>query len=147
MTKTVKILSVLLGVLMFLPGLKKLFEASKTKFYLQIELSELPFTDFTYWLGITGEITVGLALLALVVVQIRLKPLTRDGVFYTLHFVTLFDTSRRILHAPSSKCARGVLAIGEAANFPNPIDFAALYQPVPLPKERAESRRILKEMP
>jgi len=90
MTTTVKILTVLLGILMFLPGLKKLFEPSKTKFYRQIELSELPFTDFTYWLGITGEIAVGLALLALVVVHKKLDILIRDGAFYALHFVTLF---------------------------------------------------------
>jgi len=75
---------------MFLPGLKKLFEPSKTKFYRQIELSELPFTDFTYWLGISGELVVGLSLVALVIIQRKLKPVTRDLLFYFLHFVTLF---------------------------------------------------------
>jgi len=61
--------------------LKKLFEPSKTKFYRQIELSELPFTDFTYWLGITGVIAVGLALLGFVVIQGKLNPFIRDGAF------------------------------------------------------------------
>jgi len=147
MTKTIKILTVLLGILMFLPGLKKLFEPSKTKFYRQIELSELPFTEFTYWLGITGEIAVGLSLLALVIFQEKLNSFIRDGAFYALHFVTLFNIGRRNLRAPSPERARRVLTTGEAANLPNPIRSHRLYQPVPLPKERAASQCILKEMP
>jgi len=87
---SVKIMTTILGIIMFLPGLKKLFEPSKTKFYRQIELSELPFTDFTYWLGISGELVVGLSLVALVIIQRKLKPVTRDLLFYFLHFVTLF---------------------------------------------------------
>lgn len=83
-------MTTILGIIMFLPGLKKLFEPSKTKFYRQIELSELPFTDFTYWLGISGELVVGLSLVALVIIQRKLKPVTRDLLFYFLHFVTLF---------------------------------------------------------
>jgi len=75
---------------MFLPGLNKLFEPAKTKFYHQIDLSDLPFTDFTYWLGIIGELSVGVALVALVLIQKRLPTATRNRAFYFFHFVTLF---------------------------------------------------------
>jgi len=90
MTTTVNILTTVLGILMFLPGLNKFFEPAKTKFYQQINLSHLPFTDFTYWLGITGELLVGIALVTLVLAHSHLRVGTRDRAFYFLHFVTLF---------------------------------------------------------
>jgi|GEM_PF-3715698 len=94
MTTTVNKLTVLLGILTLLPALKRLFEPFRTKFYRQIKLSELPFTGFTYSLGITEA-----------------------------------------------------LAISEDTILANHIRNHRLYQSAPLPKERAASQCILKEMP
>jgi len=62
MKRSVRIITGVLGILMFLPGLNKFFEPAHTKFLDQIILSDLPFTTFTYWLAIVSELVIGLTL-------------------------------------------------------------------------------------
>jgi len=87
---SVKVTTCLLGALMFLPGLNKLFEPAKTKFYTQLELSGLPFTDLNYWMGISGELVIGVSLVALVIFQSRLGHMMRNRIFYFCHLVVIF---------------------------------------------------------
>jgi len=90
MKKSVKIITGILGVLMFLPGLNKFFEPAQTKFLNQIVLSELPFTTFTYWLAIIGEVAVGLVLIFLAFFEKKIDTDLRSKIFYLAHFVVFF---------------------------------------------------------
>jgi len=90
MKRSVKIITVILGILIFLPGLNKFFEPAHTKFMDQVVLSELPFTTFTYWLAILSEVTVGLALIFLVFLERRLDSAVKRNIFYSGHYIILF---------------------------------------------------------
>jgi len=87
MKNPVKVITVVLGVLMFLPGLNKLFEPAKTKLHVQLTLAEVPFTMFTYWLAILGELAVGSLLVILPFIQSRLNPTLRQNLFNLGHLV------------------------------------------------------------
>lgn len=66
--KLVKIISGFLGVSLFMFGVLKFVDPFKSWYTLQITASELPFPS--YWLGILGEVTVGLSLIfALVFIE------------------------------------------------------------------------------
>jgi len=82
-----RIVTAVLGVLMFLPGLNKFFEPAKTKFANQLALSELPFPTVSYWLAIWSEVAVGLTLVILAVVANKLPPALRRNIFYFCHLV------------------------------------------------------------
>jgi len=90
MKRSVKIITVILGILIFLPGLNKFFEPAHTKFMDQVVLSELPFTTFTYWLAILSEVIVGLALIFLVLFEKRLGHAAKRNIFYSGHIIILF---------------------------------------------------------
>jgi len=90
MKRSVKIITVILGILIFLPGLNKFFEPAHTKFMDQVIFSELPFTTFTYWLAILSEVIVGLALIFLGLFEKRLSHDAKRNIFYSGHFIILF---------------------------------------------------------
>lgn len=85
MRKQVRIITLILGILILLFGIKKFFEPSKTKMFDQILLSELPFTEFTYWLGIIGELATGLTFIFLVIYSKKLSSHLINIIFYIGH--------------------------------------------------------------
>jgi len=90
MKRSVRIITGVLGILMFLPGLNKFFEPAHTKFLDQIILSDLPFTTFTYWLAIVSELVIGLTLVFLALFEKKMSTALGRKIFYLGHFVVLF---------------------------------------------------------
>lgn len=82
MKRVVRIITGVLGVLMFMAGVNKFFEPAKTDLMTQIVKAELPFTQYTYALTKIGEISIGLTLLFVALFFNKLKPVLRDGIFY-----------------------------------------------------------------
>jgi len=87
MNKSARIVTAVFGVLMFLPGLNKFFEPAKTKFFTQLTLSELPFPTSSYWLAIWSEVTIGLTLVLLALLENKFTPVLRQNLFYFCHLV------------------------------------------------------------
>ena len=69
--KAVRTISTFLGISMFMFGIVKFVNPFKGWYSVQIMNSEL--SDFSYWLGITGEIFVGILFLGSVLFRERLS--------------------------------------------------------------------------
>ena len=69
--KAVKTISTFLGISMFMFGIVKFVNPFKGWYSVQIMNSEL--SEFSYWLGITGEIFVGILFLGSVLFRERLS--------------------------------------------------------------------------
>ncbi|MGR3810341.1 hypothetical protein [Jiulongibacter sp. NS-SX5] len=72
MKKSVKNISIFLGVSMLAFGTLKFINPFKLWYKTQVVTSELPFQQFSYWAGQLGEILSGLALIILVLFQKRI---------------------------------------------------------------------------
>ncbi len=70
--RTVKIISIFLGASMFMFGVLKFVNPFKVWYSVQVANSGLG--EISYWMGITGEITVGVILLGSLVFRKKLSP-------------------------------------------------------------------------
>jgi hypothetical protein len=69
--KAVRIISTFIGISMFMFGIAKFVNPFKDWYSVQIANSEL--SEFSYWLGIAGEIFVGILFLGSVLLKERLS--------------------------------------------------------------------------
>jgi len=121
MKRSVRIITGILGILMFLPGLNKFFESAHTKFFDQVILSDLPFTTFTYWLAIVSELVIGLTLVFLALFE-KNKHCSWAENFLSRSFCSSFYDACCRICSPSSECTRG-----NAANSKTSIYAIGLY--------------------
>ncbi len=73
MKRSVKSLSIVLGLAMFLFGILKFVNPFKAWYAAQVSASELPFQVWSYWAGQLGEIAVGAALLLIALLPARFR--------------------------------------------------------------------------
>lgn len=73
MKRSVKTLSIVLGLAMFLFGILKFVNPFKAWYAAQVSASELPFQAWSYWAGQLGEIGVGAALLLIALLPARFR--------------------------------------------------------------------------
>lgn len=87
MNKTSKTLSIFLGASMFAFGTLKFINPFKNWYTVQVQQSELPFEQFSYWSGQVGEILVGMLFLFLVY---RGKQVAKYSMwFFLANFLTI----------------------------------------------------------
>lgn len=89
MTKSVKILTGILGFFMLIPGLAKFTEPFKTFIYEHLTRIGFPFPDVMQYVVKFSEIGVGLALLYLVFKGSNLDCRVRNRIFYLSHLAIL----------------------------------------------------------
>lgn len=82
MKKTVRILTGILGFIIFMPGLAKFTEPFKTFIYKHLTLIEFPFPDLMQYVVKLSEIGVGLMLLFLAFKGATLNYSLREKLFY-----------------------------------------------------------------
>ncbi|MTI38935.1 hypothetical protein [Fulvivirga lutimaris] len=74
MKKSVKSISLFLGISMFAFGMLKFIDPFKSWYTTQVVMSELPFQQLSYWSGQLGEILSGLIFLLLVLYRHKISP-------------------------------------------------------------------------
>lgn len=84
-----KLLTGLLGSFLVMAGTVKFFEPFNTMFNKQIELSELPLPELARWAGQLGEISVGLGLIAVLILSNKVSTTTIKRLFYGASALTL----------------------------------------------------------
>lgn len=81
MTKSIKIITGILGFFMLMPGIAKFFEPFKTFLAVQIEKSQLPFPSLTYFTAQSSEILTGLILFGVLFFWKKLAPEMANKLF------------------------------------------------------------------
>ncbi len=89
MNKPVKAISGFLGISMFMFGILKFVNPFKGWYMTQVEMSELPFQELSYWAGQFGEILVGALFLLLIFYRNFFKPSTHFGLFTLANLATV----------------------------------------------------------
>jgi len=88
--KSQKIITGFLGAFLLMGGTVKFFEPFTTMFANQFALSGLPFPTLSNWAGQLGEITAGVALLALLLLGKKLSPVITDKASHLANLLIVF---------------------------------------------------------
>ncbi len=120
MTKSVKILTAVLGFFMLIPGLAKFTEPFKTFIYQHLLLTRFPFPDSMQYVVKFGEAAIGLALLFLAFRGNSLSDGGRRSLFNLSHLAVVVTMIVAIYTHMHPDVPAGIL----------PMEFKPPYLPI-----------------
>lgn len=89
MNKSNKIISLIVGLLILLPGLAKFIKPFDTFIFEQLYLTGIPFPEIMQYMVKFSEVTVGLTLIYLAVKGSKISPNIRSIAFYLTHLTII----------------------------------------------------------